>query len=305
VATNLKTTKLYVAIATSLFLVGCSTTQPVAIEINEAKAVSIAAGQTASANRVIALANGSAEIVTALGLKANLIGRDIASTEEELKDIPIVTSGHQVVAENILKLNPDLVLIDDATGPLSAIQVLRDSGIRVVQVRQAWTLADINLKITDIAAALGANSAGDQLSKEINSALTDLKQEDRKVRMLFLYLRGGNSIYLLGGAGSGADSLISAINCVDIGASFSKDPFTPVNAEVLAELNPDVILVMTKGLASVGGVTGLRNLPGIAQTAAGKAGRVLAVDDSLLLSFGPRTPDLLKQMAASVDELTK
>lgn len=300
-----KATRLYRAIAASLFLVGCSTTQPVAIEINEAKAVSVAADQSAVAKRVIALANGSAEIVTALGLKSILIGRDIASTEEELLDIPVVTSGHQVVAENILKLNPDLVLIDDATGPLSAIQTLRGSGIRVVQVRQAWTLSDINLKITDIASALGANAAGEQLSKEINSALTDLKQEERKVRMLFLYLRGGNSIYLLGGTGSGADSLISAINCLDIGAGFSQDPFTPVSAEILAELNPDVILVMTKGLASVGGVSGLRNLPGIAQTAAGKQGRILAVDDSLLLSFGPRTPDLLQQMAASVDELMK
>jgi len=305
VAKKIKATKLYVAIATSFFLVGCSTTQPVAIEINEAKAVSIAAGQSASANRVIALANGSAEIIAALGLKANLIGRDIASSEEELKDIPIVTSGHQVVAENILKLNPDLVLIDDATSPLSAIQTLRESGIRIIKVRQAWTLSDINLKIADIASAIGANSAGDQLSKEINSALTDLKQEDRKVRMLFLYLRGGNSIYLLGGSGSGADSLISAINCLDIGAGFSKDPFTPVSAEILAELNPDVILVMTKGLASVGGVTGLINLPGIAQTAAGKQRRILAVDDSLLLSFGPRTPDLLQQMAASVEELMR
>jgi iron complex transport system substrate-binding protein len=305
VAKKLKATKIYLILATTLLLVSCANTQPIAIEINEAEVVSIAAGQSASANRVIALANGSAEIVTALGLKANLIGRDIASSEEELLDIPIVTSGHQVVAENILKLNPDLLLIDDATGPLSAIQTLRDSGLRIVKVRQAWTLSDINLKVSDISTALGANSAGDQLSKAINSALSDLKQNERKVRMLFLYLRGGNSIYLLGGTGSGADSLISAINCVDIGARFSKDPFTPVNAEVLAELNPDVILVMTKGLASVGGVTGLRNLPGIAQTAAGKEGRVLAVDDSLLLSFGPRTPDLLKQMAASIDELIK
>jgi iron complex transport system substrate-binding protein len=128
---------------------------------------------------------------------------------------------------------------------------------------------------------------------------------DRKARIAFLYLRGGNSIYLLGGKGSGADSLITAINSVDAGAEFSKDPFTPVSAEVLAELNPDVILVMSKGLASVGGVVGLKALPGVAQTTAGKKGRILAVDDSLLLSFGPRTPDLILQMAASVDELMK
>ena len=143
------------------------------------------------------------------------------------------------------------------------------------------------------------------MSEKINQSLSEVKKADRKARIAFLYLRGGSSIYLLGGKGSGADSLIAAINSVDAGAEFSKDPFTPVSAEVLAELNPDVILVMSKGLASVGGVAGLKALPGVAQTTAGKKGRILAVDDSLLLSFGPRTPDLILQMAASVDELMK
>jgi iron complex transport system substrate-binding protein len=274
-------------------------------EIKTAAAISISDNESSSAKRVIALANGAAEIIVAMGLKPILIGRDIASTEEILLDIPIVTNGHQVVAENILKLNPDLVLIDDATGPKSTIDSLRQSGIDVVQVRQAWTFSDIDLKIADIAGAISAIPSGVALSREIGQSLTAVKAADRKARILFLYLRGGNSIYLLGGKGSGADSLITAINCIDVGAEFSADPFTPVSAEILAGLNPDVILVMSKGLASVGGVTGLRELPGVAQTEAGKKGRILAVDDSLLLSFGPRTPDLIIQMAAAVDELMK
>ena len=293
------------ALATALALTACSSSEVAVQEIKSAAAISIEDGGTSSATRVIALANGSAEILVSLGLKPILIGRDIASTEEVLLDIPIVTSGHQVVAENILKLNPDLVLIDDATGPLAAIKTLRENGIKIVQVRQAWTLSDINLKIADIAGAVGAIPSGVALSEKINQSLSEVKKADRKARIAFLYLRGGNSIYLLGGKGSGADSLITAINSVDAGAEFSKDPFTPVSAEVLAELNPDVILVMSKGLASVGGVAGLKALPGVAQTSAGKKGRILAVDDSLLLSFGPRTPDLILQMAASVDELMK
>jgi len=296
---------LTVALATALALTACSSSEVAVQEIKSAAAISIEDGGTSSATRVIALANGSAEILVSLGLKPILIGRDIASTEEVLLDIPIVTSGHQVVAENILKLNPDLVLIDDATGPLAAIKTLRENGIKIVQVRQAWTLSDINLKIADIAGAVGAIPAGAALSEKINQSLSEVKKADRKARIAFLYLRGGNSIYLLGGKGSGADSLITAINSVDAGAEFSKDPFTPVSAEVLAELNPDVILVMSKGLASVGGVAGLKALPGVAQTTAGKKGRILAVDDSLLLSFGPRTPDLILQMAASVDELMR
>ena len=296
---------LAIGLATALFLTGCSTAEPAVQEIKAASAISIGDNESSSAKRVIALANGAAEIIVAMGLKPILIGRDIASTEEILLDIPIVTNGHQVVAENILKLNPDLVLIDDATSPKSAIDTLRQSGIDVVQVRQAWTFSDIDLKIADIAGAIGAIPSGVALSKEIDQSLTAVKSADRNAKILFLYLRGGNSIYLLGGKGSGADSLIAAINCIDVGAEFSADPFTPVSAEILAGLNPDVILVMSKGLASVGGLSGLRELPGVAQTEAGKKGRILAVDDSLLLSFGPRTPDLILQIAASVDELMK
>ncbi len=297
--------QIAVALATAFSLSACSSGQVAVQEIKSAAAISIASSEDATAKRVIALANGSAEIIVSLGLKPILIGRDIASTEDVLLDIPIVTSGHQVVAENILKLNPDLVLIDDATGPLAAITTLRESGIQVVKVRQAWTLSDINLKIADIARAVGAVNSGNALSGKINQSLSAVKNSDRKAKILFLYLRGGNSIYLLGGKGSGADSLISAINCIDVGARFSADPFIPISAEVLAEINPDLILVMSKGLASVGGVAGLKKLPGIAQTSAGKQARVLAVDDSLLLSFGPRTPDLILQMAAAVDELMK
>jgi iron complex transport system substrate-binding protein len=67
----------------------------------------------------------------------------------------------------------------------------------------------------------------------------------------------------------------------------------------MAQLNPDLILVMIGGLESVGGVSGLVELPGIAQTPAGKNRQVVAVDDSLLLSFGPRTPALISELAAA------
>jgi iron complex transport system substrate-binding protein len=72
----------------------------------------------------------------------------------------------------------------------------------------------------------------------------------------------------------------------------------------LAQLNPDVLLVMTKGLESVGGIEGLVKLPGVAQSVAGKRKAIISVDDSLLLSFGPRSYSLLKQMALSVDRVS-
>jgi iron complex transport system substrate-binding protein len=55
----------------------------------------------------------------------------------------------------------------------------------------------------------------------------------------------------------------------------------------------------------VGGISGLLKLPGVAQTQAGKNQAVIDVDDSLLLSFGPRTPSLINALAKAVTAVTK
>ena len=83
---------------------------------------------------------------------------------------------------------------------------------------------------------------------------------------------------------------------VDVGAKYLKNPFNALTAEELIKLQPDVLLLMTKGLTSVGGINGLVQLPGIAQTSAGQHKRVVTVDDSLLLSFGPRTIPMAKAL---------
>jgi iron complex transport system substrate-binding protein len=50
--------------------------------------------------------------------------------------------------------------------------------------------------------------------------------------------------------------LISARGGIDVGAAALPRPFNTLTAESLATLNPDVIIVMTKGLESVGGISG-------------------------------------------------
>ena len=91
---------------------------------------------------------------------------------------------------------------------------------------------------------------------------------------------------------------------IDVGAQKFKQPFSPITSEALIATNPEIILVMSKGLESVGGIDGLISLPGISQTPAGKNRAVIAVDDSLLLSFGPRTPDLLRQLSGAIGQVT-
>jgi iron complex transport system substrate-binding protein len=249
----------------------------------------------------VALANGAAELIAAMGYRDNLVGRDIASSTIELKDIPVVTSGHQVIPETIIALQPTLVIIDDATGPSSAITKLAGAGIRVAKISQSWNLADLLVKIKELGAAISAPQSAallqSVLAESVDGTLAKTSPEGMQLKVAFLYLRGTSSIYLVGGQGSGADYLINATGAIDIGAQKLDMPFTPLTAETMAQLNPDLILVMIAGLESVGGVSGLVELPGIAQTQAGKNRQVVAVDDSLLLSFGPRTPSLINKLA--------
>ena len=253
--------------------------------------------------KIVALANGAAELIAAMGYLDNLVGRDIASSTPQLKDVPVVTSGHQVIPETIISLQPTLVIVDDATGPGSAITKLESAGIRIVNISQSWNLAELVLKIEQIGSAIGAPQSAALLKsvllESVNGNLVATSPAEKKLKVAFLYLRGTSSIYLVGGQGSGADYLINATGAIDVGAQKLAKPFIPLTAETMAQLNPDLILVMIAGLESVGGVSGLVELPGIAQTGAGKNRQVVAVDDSLLLSFGPRTPSLINELAAA------
>ena len=302
-----RTVKKIGLFAAALLLTGCATSQvsdTSTISENDVSAISIDATSSFSVARVVVLANGVAEIMNSLNAKALIVGRDLSSSEKALEDIPVVTSGHQVIPEKVIGLKPDLVIIDASTGPKSAIDQIRSAGIRVEQTPESWNLADISLKVQAVANVIGAPQQGELLNQAISSAITNSKLSS-KPRIAFLYLRGTSAIYLIGGEGSGADSLISAIGGVDVGAAALPRPFNTLTAESLAMLNPDVIIVMTKGLESVGGISGLLKLPGVAQTEAGKKQAVIDVDDSLLLSFGPRTPSLVQVLAERVSAVLK
>ena len=294
-----------VIFALAVLLSGCSQS-PVAssytISQEDVRSISLTTDTALTVSRVVVLANGVAEIIQSLNAQSIIVGRDISSTEDSLADIPIVTSGHQVLPEKVISLKPDLVLIDASTGPKAAIATIKAAGITVVETPESWSLEDLPIKVRAVGAAIGAQAQAELLIQELNSSLK-VSTVKSSPRVAFLYLRGTSSIYLIGGQGSGADSLLKAIGAVDVGAQSLARPYNTLTAESLAALNPDVILVMSKGLESVGGVQGLLKLPGVAQTKAGKNSAVIDVDDSLLLSFGPRTPSLVEALADALSKV--
>jgi iron complex transport system substrate-binding protein len=272
------------------------------ISQDDVRSISLTTEAPLTVSRVVVLANGVAEIIKALNAQSIIVGRDISSTEDSLSDIPIVTSGHQVLPEKVIALKPDLVLIDASTGPKAAIETIKSAGITVIETPESWSLKDLPIKVRAVGRAIGAQEQAEKLVQQLNDSL-NASAIKNSPRVAFLYLRGTSSVYLIGGAGSGADSLLAAIGAIDVGAQTLDRPFNTLTAESLAELNPDVILVMSKGLQSVGGIDGLLKLPGVAQTRAGKNSAVIDVDDSLLLSFGPRTPSLVDALAKAISKV--
>lgn len=246
-----------------------------------------------------------AEIVFSLGLGANVVGRDIATTFDAAKDLPLVTTaGTDLSAEAILALNPSVVLADDSIGPPEVLQQLRDAGIPVVMLPSLQTLDGISAHIGLIAEALGVPDAGDQLTARVEQQIATAKAgvvvPPTPLSIAFLYIRGSAGVYLITGSGAGPDAMIESIGAVDAGAQLGISGFKPITSEALIGAAPDVILILTDSLKSVGGIDGLLKLPGIAQTPAGEHRRIVDMDDGVLLNFGTRTGAAIEALAKAV-----
>ncbi|MCC6236685.1 MAG: ABC transporter substrate-binding protein [Dehalococcoidia bacterium] len=251
--------------------------------------------------RIVSLWGNVTEIVFGLGLGDRVVGRDITATFPEAEAIPLVTRAHDVSAESVLSLHPTLVLASVDTGPASAIDHIRNVGVPVVRFAEPQSVDDVVPRIRTIAAALGVPAAGEDLAARTEAAMAAARDEVQAPavapRVAFLYMRGHAGVYLIGGPRSGADSMIVAAGATDAGTAMGLDrPFTPISSEALVRAAPEVILMTTTGLESVGGIEGLVQIPGIAQTPAGRDRRIVTLEDSLLFAFGPRTPVALRAL---------
>lgn len=266
-----------------------------------------------STDRVLALdMSGSlAATVWALGFGDRLIGRDISTTFPGVEDLPVVTgSGHAISPESVLALRPDLIITDGTIGPIDVVLQLRDAGIPVVFVRVAPGLSQPAELARSVAEIFGAPDAGELLASRVSADIqevTDIiasrapQEREDKLRMVFLYLRGANGIYYLFGEESGAGELIRALGGIDIATEIGWVGLRPMTDEALIAANPDLILVMTGGLESVGGVEELIALkPALGLTSAGTNLRFVDMADSQVLSFGPRTALVIDALARAI-----
>lgn len=260
-----------------------------------------------SADRIVAADRFGtlAQTVYALGLGDRLVGRSVAASFPAVRDVPNVTGGSGTLnVEAILALRPTVFLTDTTSASPAVREQLRSVGITVVYFDPERGMDKVGTQIQAVADALGVPAQGQALTErtrqEITAAGVAVPAQQDRPRIAFLYLRS-SAITMLAGPGSGADSLITAIGGEDAGtAAGLTEPFTAITSEAMISAAPDVILVMTDGLNSLGGVDGLLKVPGIAQTPAGADRRVVDMSDAVLLSFGPNTGRVVQALADAV-----
>lgn len=263
-------------------------------------------------SRILALdlSGTTARTVFELGLGDNVVGRDISSGFADIQDRPLVTqNGHELNGEAILELAPSVIITDTSLGPWDVILQMREAGVPVVVVDSHRSIDTVGSLVQQVADSLGVSERGEQLAARAQAAIDDMAAqiaeivppESERLRMVFLYVRGQSGIYYLFGPGSGTDELIVALGGIDVASDIGWEGMRPMTDEGLIAAAPDLVLVMTKGLASVDGVDGLLDaVPALALSPAGEKRRIVDMEDTQILSFGTNTADILEALAVAI-----
>ncbi len=260
-----------------------------------------------SIDRIIPLDGDLAEVVFALGLGDRVVATDLSATfPPEADALPEIGYQRSLSAEPIAGFEPTVLLATDLAGPAETLDQLRDLGYPLVMINRPVDASGPATKIREVADALGVPERGEALAREVQAAIDAATEAGAaaaaggdRPRVMALYLRG-ERVQFVFGKNSGIDWVISAAGAIDVGTELGVVDNAPLTAESVLEAAPDVFLVSTTGLESVGGLDDLLAIPGIAQTPAGEAARVITHPDQYLFGGGPRAGMLLAELVGEL-----
>jgi iron complex transport system substrate-binding protein len=251
---------------------------------------------------IVSVGGDVTEIVYALGAGDRVVAVDMTSREPKAaRDLPQVGYMRALSAEPILGLSPAIIVAIADSGPPVVLDQLRAAGACVALAPDEHSTDGVVRKVEAVAAAIGKEAEGADLVARLKTDFAALQgaigAAGEKPRVLFLF-SVGEGAPMIGGRNSSADAIIRLAGGENAIETF--EHFKPVSAEGVISARPDVLLVTDLTLEKLGGIDGLVARPDVAQTPAGKARRVVAMESLLLLGFGPRTPTAIHDLAAAL-----
>jgi iron complex transport system substrate-binding protein len=253
-------------------------------------------------SRIIPLNGDIAEVIWALGLGGNVVAADVSATyPPEAQQLPSI--GYQLAlnAEAILSFSPTVVIGRAGfVQPVEVVDQVRAAGVPVVLISIEDNIDTPAGKVRLVAEALGVKDAGEALASKIEQQIADAEAAvanvTEKPRVLFLLFRAEQGIQMVGGSNTPLDAILPAAGAINAGADAGVDGYQPLSSEAVVAAAPDIIILQQGGYDSIGGESGLLEIPGVAETPAGENKKFFAYDDQLLLGLGPRTGELLGQL---------
>ncbi len=255
-----------------------------------------------SAMRIVSLGGSLTETIVALGLADALVGVDRSSVRppEVVNKLPRTGTLHSIPLEAVLSMSPTVVVAYDDLQPPEVLPSLRSLGIQVVSVSHRSDIATARQKILDISSGLGVAERGKALLAKIDKDLAwpDGKpQPQHKARVLFIQSMGSGPLRI-SGTETKAAALLAAAGVDNAVTAFSG--YRPLNTEAMLSINPDVIVILKRTLERIGGLSGLKALPGMRDIQAIQNNRIVVSDDSAFLGMGPGFGAAVRQLREAV-----
>lgn len=253
--------------------------------------------------KIVSLNGAVTEIVAALGHEKEIVGVDVTSTYPETVKTTAKDLGHvrSITIESIVALKPTVIIGTDKDMSPELAEKIKAAGIEAHILTQDFSPEGTKKLIADVAGII-KNTDFKALTDKIDADLAKVQPIAKAPKVLFIYARGAGTL-MVAGKNTPVEKTIALAGGQNAITEF--DDFKPLTPESLIKGNPDVILLFTTGLQSLGGVDGLLKIQGVDKTNAGKNKKIIALDGALISGFGPRVGEGASTLNAELIKATK
>jgi iron complex transport system substrate-binding protein len=289
------------ALCLSVFLVAPAAADPRTIVDAQMRSVVID-----DTSRVVSLGGSITEILYALGLENRIAAVDTTSLypPRALAEKPNVGYLRQLSAEGVLSVNPSLIFAEADAGPETAVALLEKASVPFLRVPSDMTAEGVAERVRFVGDVMGVPEESARLADRIVADFSALEAAlgkiETKVRALFVLSLADGRI-LAAGDETAASAILKLAGAENAVSGFVR--YKPVNPEAVLDAAPDAIVVMERRSEGPGPGVAVADIlanPTLAETPAGKARRVVAMDGLYLLGFGPRTAEAARDLAAAL-----
>ncbi len=253
------------------------------------------------ASRIVALTASDVEILYAIGAGDALVGRgEYCNYPAEALEVISVQSGYETNIEQILALEPDVVLMATMAQPVEQVEQLEAAGIHVI-VSDAKDIAGVYEAIALIGAVTGHDAEAEALVKSMQDAFSEYEGREDTGKSVYFEISPLQWGLWAAGKGTFMDEIAGMLGLTNIFADV--EGWVEVSEEQVLARNPDYIVTtaMYYGEGPTPGEEIVRRAGG-ARIAAEKSGAVLNADNDEITRPGPRLVNAIEALDALVNQ---